>query len=277
MPDSASQRILTTPSAYTRSHYLYVQAAGTLKSLNPHISRREHLESCLFFMVTEGSGTVTIQNVPYCLNAGDCVFLDCRTPYSHESSRESPWSLMWVHFHGSQADAFYRLYLEREGSPVFTPASLAPYRDILRALFELQQSCDALSDLLSHRYLTDLIAQIFLDAFQGSGAAAIPDKFRCIREYLEEHYAERISLDQLSETFYISKYHLLREYRRYFGTTIRNDLTSRRLTKAKSLLRFSRESVESIALSCGFQTSSYFIKVFKRSENLTPLEYRRKW
>ncbi|MCH5275136.1 MAG: AraC family transcriptional regulator [Lachnospiraceae bacterium] len=277
MPGSASERILTTPSAYTKAHYLYVQEAGTLKSVEPHISRREQLESCLFFIVTKGCGSVVLNGNRHVLQAGDCVFINCRVPYSHESSRESPWSLMWVHFHGPQADAFYRLYQKRDGRPVFTPPSLAPYQEILQLLFELQQSDDALSDLLCHRYLTDLISQIFLDVFQGSGNAAIPDKFRNIREYLESHYAEKISLDRLSEAFYISKYHLLREYKRLFGTTIQNDLTSRRLTKAKSLLRFSKESVESIALSCGFQTSSYFIKVFKQYENLTPLEYRRKW
>lgn len=277
MPHSASERILTTPSAYTKNHYLYVQEAGTLKSLEPHISRREQLESCLFFIVTEGCGSLVLEGTRHTLQVGDCVFIDCLTPYSHESSMESPWSLMWVHFHGPQADAFYRLYREREGSPVFRPSSLTPYREILQLLFELQQSGDALSDLLCHRYLTDLIAQIFLDTFHSVDSAAIPDKFRNIREYLEDHYTEKLSLDKISEIFYISKYHLLREYKRLFGTTIQNDLTSRRLTKAKSLLRFSKESVESIALSCGFQTASYFIKVFKQYENITPLEYRRKW
>ncbi|MCH5270398.1 MAG: helix-turn-helix domain-containing protein [Lachnospiraceae bacterium] len=277
MSDSASKRILKTPSAYTKAHYLYVQEVGTLKSLNPHISRREHLESFLFFIVTEGCGSVVLENTRYALHTGDCVFIDCRTPYSHESSMEAPWSLMWVHFHGSQAAAFYRLYREREGRPVLTPPSLTPYREILLLLYELQQSGDALSDLLSHRYLTDLIAQIFSDAFHGTVSSAIPEKFRNIRDYLEIHYAEKISLDGLSEAFYISKYHLLREYKRLFGTTIQNDLTGRRLTKAKSMLRFSRESIENIALSCGFQTASYFIKVFKQYENLTPLEYRKKW
>lgn len=277
MSDLASKRIMTTPSAYTKAHYLYVQETGTLKSLSPHISRREHLESFLFFIVTEGCGSVVLENTRYALHAGDCVFIDCLTPYSHESSREDPWSLMWVHFHGTQSGAFYRLYRERGGNPVFTPPSLAPYREILQLLYELQQSGGALSDLLSHRYLTDLIAQIFSDAFHSTASASIPEKFRNIRDYLENHYAEKISLDGLSEAFYISKYHLLREYKRLFGITIQNDLTGRRLTKAKSMLRFSRDSVEDIALACGFQTASYFIKVFKQYENLTPLEYRKKW
>lgn len=277
MSKAVSERILVTPSSYTKSNYLYIQEIGTLKSIEPHISRREKLESYLFFMVTEGSGIVTVSGNTIPLKTGDCVWLNCLLPYSHESSRLMPWSLMWVHFNGREAAAFYELYTEREGPAVFTPASLAPYTDFLQSLYRLQQKKDSLSDLLSHKYLTDLIAQIFSDTFGNAAASAVPEKFLEIRSYLEEHYAEKITLDELSERFFMSKYHLLREYQRLFGTTILNDLTIRRLSHAKSLLRFSSESVETIAAICGFQTSSYFIKVFKKYESLTPLEYRRKW
>lgn len=277
MSKAASERILVTPSSYTKSHYLYVQEVGTLKSLEPHISRREKLESYLFFLVAEGSGTLIYEGDAFPLHAGDCVWLDCLKPYSHESSAQDPWTLMWVHFNGTQARSFYQLFQEKEGPAVYTPPSLAPYTDSVQALYRLQQQKDGLSDLFSHRHLTDLITQIFSDTFQTSENIAVPAKFLDIRNYIEEHYPEKLTLDELSERFFISKYHLLREYQRLFGTTITNDLTMKRLSHAKTMLRFSNESVEAIALACGFQTASYFIKVFKRYENLTPLEYRRKW
>lgn len=277
MSQTSSQRILVTPSSYTKSHYLYVQEIGTLKSLEPHLSSREKLESYLFFIVTEGSGNVTLKGTSYSIKAGDCVWLNCLEPYSHESSRTDPWALMWVHFNGPGARSFYELFAEKEGAITYTPDSLSPYLDCLQTLYHLQQQKDALSDLLSHRQLTDLIAQIFSDTFHMVSDTAIPAKFLDISRYIENHYAEKITLDELSEHFFISKYHLLREYQRFFGITIQNDLTVKRLSHAKSLLRFSNESVENIAILCGFQTSSYFIKVFKRFENLTPLEYRRKW
>lgn len=277
MSKAISERILVTPSSYTKSNYLYVQEIGTLKSIEPHISRREKLESYLFFIVTEGSGTVTFNGSTSHIKAGDCVWLNCLLPYSHESSRLTPWTLMWVHFNGREAASFYKLYAEKEGPLVFTPASLSPYTESLQSLYRLQQKKDSLSDLLSHKHLTDLIAQIFSDTFHNAGTNAIPEKFLEIRNYLDEHYAEKVTLDDLAERYFISKYHLLREYQRLFGSTILNDLTIKRLSHAKSLLRFSSESVETIAVTCGFQTSSYFIKVFKRYESLTPLEYRRKW
>ncbi|MCM1145760.1 MAG: AraC family transcriptional regulator, partial [Lachnoclostridium sp.] len=95
--------------------------------------------------------------------------------------------------------------------------------------------------------------------------------------YLDEHYAEKINLEALSSRFFISKFHLSREYKKVYGMTIGNAITSKRISHAKAMLRFTNASVESIALECGFQDTGYFIKVFKKYENMTPLDYRKKW
>lgn len=274
---TVSNRILVTPSSYARSQYLFVQEVGTLKSLAPHISRREKLESFLFFLVLEGEGSVSCEQQVYHLKAGHCVWLDCRRPYSHESSAEHPWSLMWVHFYGVQAPEFYKNYLHRGGAMVFLPSTFSRYMETLQSLYNLQSGKDALSDLLCHKYLTDLISFVFQDTLPMTQKLSVPQKFMDIQSYLKKHYQEKITLDSLTDAFYISKYHLAREYQRLFGTTVLNDLTLIRLSHAKRQLRFSTENIEEIALSCGFQTSAYFIKVFKKYENMTPLEYRRKW
>ena len=277
MPNSTSERILVTPSAYTKKHYLYAQEVGTLTSSHPHLSQREQLDSYLFFIVTEGSGTVTIQGEAFPVKAGDCVWLNCLTPYSHKSNLHDPWTLKWVHFNGFQLPSFYQLYIEKGGLPVYTPLSLTAYTELLQTIYRLHQTPEALTDLLSHKHLTDLITLIFADAFHKDTATAIPQKFLDIREYIETNYTDKLTLDLLAEQFFISKYHLHREYQKLFGTTITNAISIKRLSHAKSLLRFSGESIENIALTCGFQTASYFIKVFKKYEGLTPLEYRRKW
>ena len=277
MPNSTSERILVTPSAYTKKHYLYAQEVGTLTSSHPHLSRREQLDSYLFFIVTQGSGIVTIQGETFPVKAGDCVWLSCLKPYSHQSNQHDPWTLKWVHFNGSQVPSFYRLYSEKGGLPVYTPLSLTAYSELLQTIYHLHQTPEVLTDLLSHKHLTDLIALIFSDSFRTVTESTTPQKFLDIREYIEANYTDKLTLDLLAERFFISKYHLHREYQRLFGTTITNAISILRLSQAKKLLRFSDESIENIAITCGFQTASYFIKVFKKYEGLTPLEYRRKW
>lgn len=275
---SHSNRILATPSSYAKEHFLYVQEIGTLKSLIPHTSKRKDLNSLLFFTVLEGEGTITYQDNTLTLCPGDCVWINCCHPYSHKSSSELPWSLMWVHFWGNEALSFYDNFLEKGGTFVFRPGNLYPFTNTLTRLYREQSRKDTLSELVSHNYLTDIITSIYLENDnQSSNALHVPGKINKIRNYLDENFASKLELDNLSEIFFISKYHLSREFKRYFGTTIGDYILKQRISKAKSLLRFSDLSIEEIALQCGFADSGYFIKVFRNEEKLTPAKYRKLW
>ena len=278
MAKSVSDRVLATPSSYAKSHYLYVQEIGPLTSMEPHISSRENLSSYLFLAVRKGEGYLTYRGKRHFIKAGDCVYINCRNQYAHESTAEHPWTLMWVHFNGNGADDFYRIYQSQERNSIFHPADTAPFTDSLTALYGLMHEKPSLMELYAHRYLTDLITLCFTEGRPGTDREdSLSPKLLSVRQYLEEHYMEKISLEQLSSRFFISKYHLSREYKKHYGITIGNDLTARRLSHAKSLLRFSDGSIEGIATACGFSDAGYFIKVFRRSEGMTPLEYRRNW
>lgn len=278
MAKSSSNRIISTPSAYAKEHYLYVQEVGTLQSLEPHISKRQNLNSFLFFTVLDGSGEVSCENRKYNISAGDCVWLDCTHPYSHESSAANPWSLMWVHFNGSGAGASYDNYIRSGNSFLFRPRNLVAFTDALTQLYQAQQNKSSLAELLSNKYITDIITLCFVEGGkENMGEYTIPEKLIQIHSFLDEHYADRITLEKLSEQFFISKYHLSREYKKTYDVTLLNDLTAKRISHAKFMLRFSSDSVETIAQACGFQDAGYFIKVFRKSENMTPLEYRRMW
>ena len=275
MAKSSSNRILVTPSSYAKAHYLYVQEVGSLKSLEPHISSRKNLNSYLFFVVVNGHGTLTYQNETISLSAGDCVWIDCHLPYAHESSESDPWSLTWVHFDGNDAAHFYQSYVEQELPFRFHPGNILPFVETINTLYESCRSQDFLSELKNNRSLTDLITMIYEQ--QERPETSTSGKLAQIRAYIDNHYAQKLSLDSLSEQFFISKYHLSREYHHAYGTTISNDITNRRISHAKSSLRFSDDPIEQIAESCGFQDGAYFINVFKKAEGITPLQYRKKW
>lgn len=278
MAKSTSDRILSTPSAYARKHYLFVQEVGTLQSLEPHVSKRQNLNSFLFFIVMDGEGTLFYENTKHRICAGDCVWIDCTRPYFHESSAEHPWSLKWVHFNGNGAKNFYEAYLAKGNSYVFRPRSILPFTETLDQLYLCQQNKSSLMELSANKGITDIITLCFTENESlKQGDYSIPDKLQQVHTYLTEHYDEKISLEDLAELFFISKFHLSREYKKIYGNTIGNELTYQRISHAKSMLRFSDDSVDTIALKCGFQDSGYFIKVFKKAENMTPLEYRKKW
>lgn len=278
MSVSKSNRIIATPSSFARNHYLYVQEVGSLQSLTPHLSKRDNLSSFLFFIVTKGSGTLYYLGQKKSLSVGDCVFLNCREEYAHESSKEDPWELSWVHFYGLEMNAFYKNYTDQNFEELFHPNDISDFLDTISFIFEAQQKQDSLTEFSCHKHLTDLLYLIFTrQSNDMAQTRSIHDKMNEIREFLDKSYTKNISLDELSSLFYISKFHLSREFKRIFGVTIGNYLLRKRISAAKNLLRFSTEPVDTISSLCGFTDAGYFIKVFKKSEGLTPNQYRKKW
>lgn len=278
MEKSSSVRVLATPSAYAKKHYLYVQEAGTLKSITPHISKRANLTSFLFIIILSGHGTIHYKEQDYSVKAGDCVWLDCRAPYAHESSIDDPWELQWVHFNGSFAKEYYDNYLDQGATFIFTPRNLAHFTDTITNIYNTQKAAGSNVELLSHKYLTDLITYCYTESQEDNDLSESTEfKVKQVNDYIAEHFAEKISLENLADQFFISKFHLSREFKKQYGTTIGNALTAKRLSFAKSQLRFTDSSVEQIGLDCGFSDVGYFIKVFKSYEGMTPLEFRKTW
>lgn len=274
--NNSQGRIIPTISSYAKEHLLYVQEIGTLTSKSPHISTRNNIYSFLFLVVVNGSGKFTYKDEVTMLQPGDCVFVDCHEPYSHESSADDPWTLNWVHFYGKELEHIYRRYVSNGYSYIFHPDSLNDLLGILNTLYQVNENVSATTEMISNKYLTDLITNAFT-LNENSNNDTTLDKLKSVRDYMQLNYSEHISLEKLSDMFYISKFHLAREYKKTYGTTLIADLTAIRISQAKSMLRFSSDSIEKISAACGFSDSGYFIKVFSKSEGMTPLTYRKKW
>ena len=98
-----------------------------------------------------------------------------------------------------------------------------------------------------------------------------------VKEYLDQHFVEKIALEELAKRFYINKFYMTKVFKEQCGTTISNYVLQLRITKAKELLRFSNMNVESVGMECGFLDANYFTRAFKKIEGVTPGQYRRSW
>ncbi len=94
------------------------------------------------------------------------------------------------------------------------------------------------------------------------------------KDYIDKHYMDDISLDELAELSSLSPYHFIREFSKYMGKTPNKYLNERRIQESKSLLRSTNLSMLDIANEIGFSSSSYFTQRFKALEGITPIEYR---
>lgn len=92
--------------------------------------------------------------------------------------------------------------------------------------------------------------------------------------YIESHYTEDISIDELAEISHYSPRHFTRIFTETYHTTPLNYILSLRINRAYSLLKENRLPISDIALQCGFGDNNYFSRIFKKRTGLTPKQFR---
>lgn len=276
-----SDRVLYTPSAFARTSLLYLQETGSLLACKEHTSHRTGLDSYLFFIVEKGSGTVKYDGLEYALKAGDCVFIDCRRPYSHTTSASDLWSLRWIHFDGQIMPAIYDKYISRGGRSVIIgmEESIDKLEHILEDIAQMASSDDHIRDMRINERLNSLLTILMEKSFDPDEANKRKQRtdLRSIKTFIEENYTETLSLEDLADRFYINKFYLTRIFKSEYGVSINTYIQQLRITKAKQLLRFSDHSIEAVGELCGVGEQNYFSRLFKKVEGISPSTYRQLW
>ena len=94
------------------------------------------------------------------------------------------------------------------------------------------------SELLASHLLNSLITRVLTDnTYQKTkDVSTIEDKIQQIKDFLDENFQKKIPLDMIADEFFISKYHMSREFKKVYGITIANYIIAKRITYAKELL-----------------------------------------
>ncbi len=93
-------------------------------------------------------------------------------------------------------------------------------------------------------------------------------------EYIEEHYAEKLTLPDVADQVYVSQWHLSKLISKYTGKSFSDLLAGVRIAKAKELLRDPALKIWEISEAVGFADVTHFSRTFKKFENMSANEYR---
>jgi AraC-like DNA-binding protein len=271
-----SFRIINTPSEFAKENLFYIQEAGYLKSIKSHISQREKLNSYLFLVVMSGSGRFRYKETNYELHNGNCLFINCNHHYSHQSSEQDPWELMWIHFNGKQITPFLEYYEMNNPEVIFHTDCITDFTNIIETCLELEKKNDITTEFIISKMITDILT-LCISRNKGTLGQTSLEKMILIKDYIDTNFREKISLGSIAHEFYISKHYLAREFKKFYGMTIGDYITGKRVTYSKELLRFTKKSIEEISAICGVPDTNYFAKIFRRIEECSPSGYRKKW
>jgi AraC-like DNA-binding protein len=94
------------------------------------------------------------------------------------------------------------------------------------------------------------------------------------RNFIDNNYDTDLNLDLLSHIRFVSKYHLLRLFTKYYGQTPKQYLTDKRIEKSKEYLKKGM-SITETCFAIGFESPSSFSTLFKSRTGLTPTEFQK--
>ncbi|ARK30070.1 response regulator [Halalkalibacter krulwichiae] len=92
--------------------------------------------------------------------------------------------------------------------------------------------------------------------------------------YVDKYFTEEVSLEKLSNRFFLSREHISRRFKQEKGVTLSEYVTQLRIEQAKQWLIQTDEKVYSISIKLGYQDGNFFSKLFKKMVGMTPIQYR---
>lgn len=264
-------------SDYEIFHYLNTD----LDSISLH---HHDFYECYLFI--SGDVTYLIEGKSYKLKPGDIVLVSSRELHQaiiNNKKAKYERIVLWIN----------RVFL-KELSNEDTNLSLcfeeAGRKNVLRGDIELTKNIKALLDkllnleyyrgmgreLLYKAYITEIMVHLNNQVF--NGAVLLGDDIKKSNlidgmiEYINCHIEDDMTIDRLSEHFYLSKFHLAREFKKHTGTTIHRYIVKKKLIEAKELIIKDTPIIE-VYKQCGFGDYSNFFRAFKNEYGVTPKQF----
>lgn len=270
--DSSSQYLLARPMLPERKAALaHIQAFCYLESGPLYYTKRDDFDSYLLIYTYQGEGILEYEGKQYLLHPGDGFFIDCRRPHYYRT-KGTHWNHGDLHISGGSIDYLYQEFF-RLGTPLFRPLHPHSFQSVLENALRAHQSVEPAGDFTVSVLIYDLL-KIVYEGRIPSARETIPENILALQQYIDQHYTEDLSIEALSQIAYLSKYHLIRQFRKHTGYSPHEYIVNLRVSQAESMLRMTKLPAYKIGMLVGFSTEANFISHFKRIYGITPGQVR---
>lgn len=271
-------KTVSAPSVFAKETLLYAEETCYIKNgTDPNPVDGKQKGYLLLYILAE-NGKLEYQGQHYFLKAHDVIFLDCTKKHRYSPVSDTGWEVIFFYFSGAAAPGYYKYVADHTNCPVFSIDNKKTVQSLFWQIHSLHNKQADYSELLISMNITRILTEICMfHLSEPVQSAQYPDVVNYVFYHLNTFYMDKITLDMLAEKFFVNKHYLMREFKRCAGKSIMEYLTEVRLSKAKNLLRYSSKSIEEIAAETGFCHATHFIRTFRKSEQVTPLFYRKQW
>lgn len=240
-------------------------------SLNhPHMLHRHDNVLELLYIAAE-SGRYIVGNYEYAVTEGDFVICKANVPHGEDPFQNHHIQTYCLVLSGATFD------LAENERPIISLGKDNAIGGFLPKLYHMFHKQEGYSEVCRH-FALGIYFFLQRKFFE---RAANPKQLKRERliykifDYLNEHYAENLSLEKISAEFFISKSNLSHYFKKETGLSPIQYMMQRRIGEAQSLLVETSLPIQEIEFRLGFNDSAHFSKMFKKHVGVTPNEYRK--
>ena len=235
-----------------------------------------------FIYITGGKCLCSIEGVAYTMKSGSAVLVKGGLLHALSRAENLPYTYFAIVFHpymiyGTECKKYFsedykfNSFFSDENKEEKTIINL------LKLIYNTYKQKPFAYELYLKANLANIFCEIFKNRLYTRERKNETKKTlftENILNYIHKNYAENFSIDTLSKEIGYSKSYLMHNFKEYTGKTVNEYLTEYRIYTAKQLLVNTEKSILEIALECGFNESSYFIRIFKGQFGTSPHKFR---
>ena len=236
---------------------------------NFHIRRTDSPYFILEYIMS-GKGYLIVDGKTHTLQANDAYLLEPGSNHEYYADKTDPFKKIWINF---KSDIFFNIFTEYDLKQiyVFHDTNILEEMSNIVALEKISVYNDHIYKAAS-KYLFEVFMKLAEKTEANAKESTLAQQ---ILAELDKAIDSPVSLEEISNSLFVSRSRLIREVKKHYHTTPHAYLIERKIGFAKMLLQNSRHSIRSIATHLGFSDEHYFANVFKTKTGMTPTQYRK--
>lgn len=238
----------------------------------PYVKRGAEFGYPQIFYCTKGSGILCYDNIRTEVKAGTGFFIPPAYPHEYYPTGDV-WDNHWIIPDGYGCERMLS-GMGLDKPQTFSLSNIKLLDHFFRNMHEALMSDKLHGNLRASGYLYSFLIELErCKSGAGLRNEANPAIIKCV-DYIDNNYSETITMEHLCNVSGVSKQYLCRLFRNTLASRPMEYIAKRRIQAAKELLTGTEMSIEEIVEQTGFCDSSYFCKLFRRYEGMTPTQFR---